>query len=82
MFRNKKGFYEKSFNEVTKKTKNRDFPPEELENLRCICVDEVHIGLQDPVQVNSVPHLASETAASSVNRRDSGMVTIIFLFKS
>ena len=41
-------FYEKPFNEVTKKIKNRDFPPEKLERLRCTCVDEVHIGLQHP----------------------------------
>ena len=56
-------FYEKPFNELIKKTKSRDFPPEELEKLRCICVDKVHTGLQDPVQVNSIPRLASETAA-------------------
>ena len=41
-------FYEKPFNEVTKKIKNRDFPPEKLERLRCTCVDEVHLGLQHP----------------------------------
>ena len=35
-----------------------------------------YIALQDPVQVNSIPHLASETAASGVNRRDSGMERI------
>ena len=63
MFLNQKDFTKSLSTRLTKKTKNRDFPPEELENLRCICVDEVHIGLQDPVQVNSIPHLASETAA-------------------
>ena len=36
-------FYEKPFNEVTRKCKNRSFPSEELEKLRSICVDEVHI---------------------------------------
>ena len=66
-------FYEKPFNEVTEKFKNGNFPPEELERLRCICVDEVHIGLQHIVQVNSIAHLTCETADSSVNRRDSGM---------
>ena len=66
-------FYEKPFNEVSTKTKICDFPPEELEKLKCICVGEVHVGLQDPVQVNSILHLASEAAASGVNRRDSGM---------
>ena len=66
-------FYEKSFNEVTKKCKNRDFPPEELEKLGSICVDEVHIGLQHPVEVNNIAHLTSGTAASSTNRRDSEM---------
>ena len=68
-----KRFYEKPFKNVTKKCKNRDFPPEELEKLRSICVDKVHIDLQHPVQVNSIAHLAGETASSSVNRRDSGM---------
>ena len=63
-------FYEKSFNEVTKKCKNRDFPPEELGKLGSICVDEVHIGLQHPVEVNNIAHLTSGTAASSTNRRD------------
>ena len=66
-------FYEKPFNEVTEKFKNGNFPPEELERLRCICVDEVHIGLQHIVQVKSIAHLTCETADSSVNRRDSGM---------
>ena len=63
-------FYEKSFNEVTKKCKNRDFLPEELGKLGSICVDEVHIGLQHPVEVNNIAHLTSGTAASSTNRRD------------
>ena len=66
-------FYEKSFNEVTEKCKNRDFPTKELENLRPIRVDEVHIGLQHPVEVNNISHLASETAAISINMGDSGM---------
>ena len=65
--------YEKPFNEVTKKCKNRDFSPEELDKMRSICVDKVLKGLQHPVEVNNTAHLASETAASSVNRRDSGM---------
>ena len=69
----KERFYEKPFNEVTKKCKNQDFPPEELQKLRSICVNEVHIGLQHPVEVNNIAHLASETAASSINRRDSEM---------
>ena len=64
-------FYEKPFNEVTKKCKNCNFPPEELEKLRSICVDKLHIGLQHPVEVNNITHLESETAASSINRRDS-----------
>ena len=66
-------FYEKPFNEVTKKCKNRNFPPEELEKLRSICVDEVHIDLQHPVEDNNTAHLASGTAGSSINRRDPGM---------
>ena len=66
-------FYEKPFNEVTKKCKNRNFPPEELEKLRSICVDEVHIDLQHPVEDNNTTHLASGTAGSSINRRDPGM---------
>ena len=66
-------FYEKHFNEVTKNRKNRNFPPEELEKLRCICADEVHIGLQHPVEVNNTAHLTSGNAGSSINRRDSGM---------
>ena len=66
-------FYEKPLNEVTKKCKNQDFPPEELQKLRSICVNEVHIGLQHPVEVNNIAHLASETAGSSINRRDSEM---------
>ena len=66
-------FYENPFNKVSRKCKNRDFPPEELDKLISICVDEVHIGLQHPVEVNNIAHLASETAVSSINRRDSGM---------
>ena len=66
-------FYEKPFNEVTKKCKNRNFPPEELEKLRSICVDEVHIDLQHPVEDNNTDHLASGTASSSISRRDPGM---------
>ena len=66
-------FYEKSFNEVTEKCKNCDFPTKELENLRPIRVDEVHIGLQHPVEVNNISHLASETTAISINMGDSGM---------
>ena len=66
-------FYEKSFNDVTKKCKNRNFPPEELEKLRSICVDKAHIGLQHPVEVNNTAHLASGAAGSSMNRRDPGM---------
>ena len=66
-------FYEKPFNEATKKCKNRNFPPEELEKLRSVCVDGAHIGLQDPREVNNTAHLSSETVASSINRRDSGM---------
>ena len=66
-------FYEKPFNEVTIKCKNRDFPPEELEKLRCICVDEIQTGLQHPVEVNNTTHLISGTVGSSINRRDSGM---------
>ena len=69
-------FYEKPFNEVTKKCKNRDFPSEELEKLRCICVDEVYTDLQYPVEVSNIAHLTSGTAASSINRRDSGMECI------
>ena len=66
-------FYEKPFNEVPKKCKNRNFSPEELEKLRCICVDDAHVGLQHPIEVNNTAYLASETTASSINRRDSGM---------
>ena len=66
-------FYEKPFNEVTKKCKNRNFPPEELEKLRSICVDEVHIDLQHPVEDNNTAHLASGFAGSSINWRDPGM---------
>ena len=66
-------FYEKPFNEVTKNCKNRNLPPEELEKLRSICVDEVHIGLQHPVEVNNAAHLTSGTAGGSINRRDPGM---------
>ena len=69
-------FYEKPFNEVTKKCKNRDFPSEELEKLRRICVDEVYTDLQYPVEVSNIAHLTSGTAASSINRRDSGMECI------
>ena len=68
-----KRFYEKPFNEVTIKCKNRNFPPEELEKLRSICVDEVHIGLQHPVEVNNAAHLTSGTAGSSTNTRGPGM---------
>ena len=66
-------FYEKPFNEVTKKCKNWNFPPEELEKLISICVDEVHIDLQHPVEVNNTAHLTSGTAGSSINRRNPGM---------
>ena len=66
-------FYENSFNKVTKKCNNRDFPPEELEQLRSICVYEVRIGLQQPVEFNNTVHLTSGTAGSSIHRRDSGM---------
>ena len=66
-------FYEKPFNEVTKKCKNYNFPPAELEKLRSICVDEVQIDLQHPVEVNNTVHLTSGTAGSSINRRDTGM---------
>ena len=61
-------FYEKPFNEVTKKCKNRDFPSVELEKLRCICVDEVYTDLQHPVEVSNIAHLTSGAAASSINR--------------
>ena len=73
MFHNRKRFYEKPFNKVTKKWKNCDFPPDELEKVRSIFVDEVHIGLQHPVEVNNTAHLTSGTAGSSINRRDSVM---------
>ena len=66
-------FYEKPFNEVTKKCKNGNFPPDELEKSRSVCVDGAHIGLQGPTEVNNTAHLSSETVASSINRRDSGM---------
>ena len=66
-------FYEKPFNEVTKKCKNGNFPPDELEKSRSVCVDGEHIGLQGPTEVNNTAHLSSETVASSINRRDSGM---------
>ena len=66
-------FYEKPFSDVTTKCKNRDFSPEELEKLRCICVDEIHIGLQHPEEVNNTVHLTVGTVGSSINRRDSGM---------
>ena len=66
-------FYEKPFNEVTKNCKHRNFPPEELEKLRSICVDEVRIGLQHPVEVNNTAHLTSGTDGSSINRTDPGM---------
>ena len=75
-------FYEKPFNEVTKKCKNRNFPPEELEKLRSICVDEVHIDLQHPVEDNNTAHLASGTAGSSINRRDPGMEWIYNLTRN
>ena len=66
-------FYEKSCNEITKKCRNRDFLPEELEDLRSICVDEVHIGLQHPVEVNDTAPLLTVTAGSSRNGRNSRM---------
>ena len=64
-------FYEKPCNEITIKCKSRDFPPEELEKLRFICVDEVHIGLQHPVEVNNTAPLLIVTAGSNRNRRNS-----------
>ena len=66
-------FYENSFNKVTKKCNNGDFSPEELEQLRSICVYEVGIGLQQPVEFNNTVHLTSGTAGSSIHRRHSGM---------
>ena len=66
-------FYENSFDAETKKCKNCDFPHEELERLRSICVDEVQIGLQHPVEVNNTVHFTSGTAGSSINRIVLGM---------
>ena len=66
----KEMFEEKSFNKVIKKCKTLDFPPEELEKLRSICVDKVHICLQHPVEVNDTTHLISGTTGSCINRRD------------
>ena len=63
-------FYEKPSKEITKKCKSRDFPPEELEKLRSICVDKVHIGRQHPVEFNNTAPLLTVTAGSS---RNSGM---------
>ena len=74
-------FYEKPFNEVTTKCKNRDISLEELKKLIYICVDEIHIGLQFPVEVNNTAHLTCGTVGSSINRRDSGMEWIYNLIR-
>ena len=47
----------------------------------CICVDEIHIGLQHPVEVNSTAHLTSGTVGSSINSRDSRMEWIYNLIR-
>ena len=70
MFHNKKGFMKSLSTRWIKNVKNCDFRPEELKKLKSIWVDEIHIGLQHPVEVNNTAYLTSATAGSSINRRD------------